>query len=87
MQGYISAGGGRFAIASGCSYATAAAVEILERGGNVVDAAMAGSAVLCVTLPRALAIGGDLFALIKAAGRHDIIALNATGGAPRRADR
>ena len=87
MQGYISAGGGRFAIASGCSYATAAAVEILERGGNVVDAAVAGSAVLCVTLPHTVSIGGDLFAFIKSAGRHDIIALNATGGAPRRAER
>ena len=87
MQGYISACGGRFAIASGCSYATAAAAEILERGGNVVDAAVAGSAVLCVTLPHAVSIGGDLFALIKSAERPDIIAVNATGGAPRRADR
>jgi gamma-glutamyltranspeptidase/glutathione hydrolase len=87
MRDYIAAAGDRFAVASGCSYATAAAAEILERGGNVVDAALAGSAVLCVTLPHAVSIGGDLFALIKLAGRPDIFAVNATGGAPRRADR
>ncbi len=87
MQGYVSAGGGRFAVASGCAYATAAAAEILERGGNVVDAALAGSAVLCVTLPHAVSIGGDLFALIKLAERPEVVAVNATGGAPRRADR
>ena len=87
MQGYVSAGGGRFAVASGCAYATAAATEIMERGGNVIDAALAGSAVLCVTLPHAVSIGGDLFALIKLAERPEIVAVNATGGAPRRADR
>ena len=87
MEGYLSAAGERYAVASGCCYATAAAAEILERGGNVVDAAIAGSAVLCVTLPHAVSIGGDLFALVKRADRPEVVALNATGGAPRAADR
>jgi gamma-glutamyltranspeptidase/glutathione hydrolase len=78
--------GGRFAIASGCRYATATAADVLLRSGNVIDAAVAGSAVLCVTLPHAVSIGGDLFALVKASDTPGVTALNSTGAAPRRAD-
>jgi gamma-glutamyltranspeptidase len=78
--------GSRFAVASGCRYATAAAADVLDQGGNVVDAAIAGSAVLCVTLPHSVSIGGDLFALVKMRQQPDVAALNATGAAPRRAD-
>ena len=78
--------GSRFAVASGCRYATAAAADVLDQGGNVVDAAIAGSAALCVTLPHSVSIGGDLFALVKMRQQPNVAALNATGAAPRRAD-
>jgi len=50
----------------------------------VVDAAIAGSAVLAVMLPNANSIGGDLLALVKLGGKP-ILAVNATGAAPKRA--
>jgi gamma-glutamyltranspeptidase/glutathione hydrolase len=74
--------GSRYAVACGCKEATAAAVQILESGGNVVDAALAASAVLCVALPQAVSIGGDLFALVKAGPHAKAVAVNATGSAP-----
>jgi gamma-glutamyltranspeptidase/glutathione hydrolase len=77
-----SARGSRYAVACGCKEATAAAVQILETGGNVVDAALAASAVLCVALPQAVSVGGDLFALVKAGSNAEPVAVNATGSAP-----
>jgi gamma-glutamyltranspeptidase/glutathione hydrolase len=76
--------GERFAVASGSPEATAAAALILRSGGNVVDAALAGSAALCVTSPQAVALGGDLFALITRPGATPI-AVNGTGAAPMQA--
>ena len=70
---------------SGCRYATATAADVLAQGGTGIDAALAGSAVLCVTLPHSVSIGGDLFALIKIKGHPQITAVNSTGAAPRRA--
>lgn len=78
--------GSRFAVASGCRYATEAAAGVLAQGGNVIDAALAGSAVLCVTLPHSVSIGGDLFALVKTRDAPRVVALNSTGAAPRRGD-
>jgi gamma-glutamyltranspeptidase len=78
--------GSRFAIASGCRYATETAAGVLAQGGNVIDAALAGSAVLCVTLPHSVSIGGDLFALVKTRDAPGVVALNSTGAAPRRGD-
>ena len=86
MNGYRTSSGSQYAIVSGCRHATRAAEEALAEGGNVFDAALAGAAVLCVTLPHAVSIGGDLFALLKRADDPQIVAVNATGAAPRRAD-
>lgn len=58
-----------------------AAVEIMRRGGNAVDAAVAMNAVIGVVRPTDCGIGGDLFALIHAPGMDKPAVLNASGRA------
>ncbi len=58
--------------------------KILEKGGNVADAAIATSAVLCVTQNNLCGLGGDLFALIRMNGKP-IVDINGSGRASRNA--
>jgi len=58
------------------------AVDVMERGGNAADAAIAGAVVLGIAEPQMTGIGGDCFVLLKPAGREDVIALNGSGRAP-----
>ncbi|MBB5514409.1 gamma-glutamyltranspeptidase/glutathione hydrolase [Rubricella aquisinus] len=58
------------------------AVQMLEEGGNAVDAAIAGAVLLGLLEPQMTGIGGDCFALIKPAGSEDIVGLNGSGRAP-----
>lgn len=58
------------------------AVDVMERGGNAVDAAVAGAVLLGICEPQMTGIGGDCFVLLKPAGREDVIALNGSGRAP-----
>ncbi len=62
--------------------AAKAAVDVMERGGNAVDAAIAGAVLLGLCEPQMTGIGGDCFVLLKPAGREDVIALNGSGRAP-----
>jgi gamma-glutamyltranspeptidase/glutathione hydrolase len=62
--------------------AAQAGLEILKHGGNAIDAAVATAAVLNVTEPMMVGVGGDLFAVIYIAKEHKIYALNASGKAP-----
>jgi gamma-glutamyltranspeptidase/glutathione hydrolase len=63
--------------------ATQVAVDILKQGGTAVDAAIAANAALGVMEPTGAGIGGDLFALVWAAGERKLHGLNASGRSPR----
>jgi gamma-glutamyltranspeptidase/glutathione hydrolase len=63
--------------------ATQAAIEILQAGGNAIDAAIAADAVLGVTEPMSCGLGGDLFAIVWDAKSKKLYGLNASGRSPR----
>ncbi|MEP2029578.1 MAG: gamma-glutamyltransferase family protein [Paracoccaceae bacterium] len=62
------------------------AIDVLERGGNAMDAAIAGAVLLGICEPQSTGIGGDCFVLFSPAGSDDIHALNGSGRAPAAAD-
>jgi gamma-glutamyltranspeptidase/glutathione hydrolase len=65
--------------------AAAAGVEMLARGGNAIDAALAAAAMLCVVEPMSTGIGGDAFALVWWEREQRLLGLNGSGRAPRAA--
>lgn len=67
-------------VCTGQPLAAQAGLEILRRGGNAVDAAVATAAALTVVEPTANGIGGDAFAIVWKDGR--LYGLNASGPAP-----
>ncbi len=63
--------------------AAKAAIDMLQAGGNAVDAALAGAVLLGICEPQMTGIGGDCFALLKPAGEERVISLNGSGRAPK----
>ena len=61
--------------------ATQAGLDILRRGGNAVDAAVAVAVTLAVVYPQMCTPGGDNFWLIYDAGAGRLLGLNASGRA------
>ncbi len=62
--------------------AAQAGLQILTRGGNAIDAAVATAAVLNLMEPMMEGLGGDLFAVIYVAKERKVYVLNASGTAP-----
>src|ERR687888_560401 len=69
-------------VATSDPLAAEAGLEILRRGGNAIDAAVATGAVLDVTSQNDTGIGGDLFALVYVAKDKKLYALSSAGWAP-----
>lgn len=65
--------------------ATAAGADVLRRGGNAIDAAIAMAGVLAVVRPHMNGVGGDNFLLIRIARTGKVYALNGSGRAGSKA--
>ena len=63
--------------------AAAAGLEVLRKGGNAVDAAVAAAATLTVVEPTANGIGSDAFALVWSEREQRLFGLNSSGPAPQ----
>ncbi|WP_424831641.1 gamma-glutamyltransferase family protein [Ruegeria sp.] len=62
------------------------ALDIMARGGNAMDAAIAGAVLLGICEPQMTGIGGDCFVLYNRPGENKVRALNGSGRAPAKAD-
>ncbi|MES2722300.1 MAG: gamma-glutamyltransferase [Pseudomonadota bacterium] len=62
----------------------AVALDVLKRGGNAVDAAVAGGLTASVVMPEMCGLGGDLFAIVHAPGQAPLAVLG-SGVSPRSA--
>ncbi|KAI0331968.1 gamma-glutamyltranspeptidase [Cubamyces sp. BRFM 1775] len=69
-------------VAASQPLAVEAGLEILRKGGNAADAAVATSAALNVTEPSCCGIGGDAFCLFYDAQTKTVKALNGSGRSP-----
>ena len=72
-------------VAASQPLAVSAGIEILQRGGSAVDAAIAVSAVLSVVEPGASHLGGDAFVITYNSSEKSTLAFNGSGEAPHTA--
>ena len=63
--------------------ATQVALDIMQQGGNAIDAAVAANAVLGLVEPTGNGIGGDLYAIVWDAKTKKLYGLNASGRSPK----
>ena len=69
-------------VATSQPLAAQAGLDILKKGGNAVDAAVATAAMLSVVEPMNVGPAGDMFAIVYIAKENKLYALNASGKAP-----
>ena len=69
-------------VAASQPLAARAGVQILERGGNAIDAAIAANATLGLMEPTGNGLGGDLFILYYDAKTGTVHGLNSSGWSP-----
>ena len=62
------------------------ALDVLQQGGNAVDAAIGAGVLLGLCEPQMTGLGGDCFVLLKPAGEERVVTLNGSGRAPAEAD-
>ncbi|GAB2916475.1 gamma-glutamyltransferase [Rheinheimera gaetbuli] len=62
--------------------ATQIALDVMKRGGNAIDAAIAANAALGLMEPTGNGIGGDLYAIVWDAKSQKLHGLNASGRSP-----
>ena len=74
-----------FMVVSQNEHATEAGYEVLRRGGNAVDAAVAVGFALAVTLPRAGNLGGGGFVLIYDKNDDEVSSIDYRSAAPKSA--
>jgi len=70
-------------VATSQTLASQAGAQILARGGNAVDAAIAANLTLAVVEPMMNGLGGDLCVIVRDGKTGKLTGLNASGGAPR----
>jgi len=69
-------------VATSQPLAAQAGLDILKKGGNAIDAAVATAAVLSVVEPMNVGPGGDLFVIVYIARENKVYTLDASGKAP-----
>lgn len=74
-------------VVTGQELATRAGIEVLEKGGNAIDAAVTVGFVMAVTLPRAGNIGGGGFMIVHSAKTGETVAIDYREKAPAKAFR
>lgn len=70
-------------VATSHPLAAQAGLEILQKGGNAMDAAVAGLATLDVVSPNDTGIGGDVFVLYWSAADRKLYSLSSAGWSPQ----
>ncbi len=70
-------------VATSHPLATQIGIDILKKGGNAIDAAIAANAALGLMEPTGSGIGGDLFAIVWDGKTNKLYGLNASGRSPK----
>lgn len=70
-------------VATSHPLATQIGLDILKKGGNAIDAAIAANAALGLMEPTGCGIGGDLFAIVWDGKTQKLYGLNASGRSPQ----